>query len=123
MDIQKQIDRIKAHPDAAGIGMILCHNGVVRGTSREGRPVSGLTVRVDEAKLEAVLAAHRKMPGIVDIQVEIVADRPLAVGDDVMALVVGGDIRENVIAALSATLNAIKSEVTHKTQFFTDDAH
>jgi molybdopterin synthase catalytic subunit len=121
MNIQHLIDRIKAHPDSAKIGMILCHNGIVRGASREGRPVTGLRVSVDAAKLEAVLATHRRMPGIVDIQVEIVADKPLAVGDDVMALVVGGDIRENVIAALSDTLNAIKSEVTGKTQFFTDE--
>jgi molybdopterin synthase catalytic subunit len=121
MNIQKLIDRIKAHPDSAKIGMILCHNGIVRGTSREGQPVTGLQVTVDETKLEAVLAEHRRMPGIVDIQVEIAADCPLNVGDDVMVLVVGGDIRENVIAALSSTLNAIKSKVTGKTQFFVDE--
>lgn len=120
MNVQTLIDRIKAHPDAAKIGMILCHNGIVRGTSRDGRAVSGLRVSVDEEKLASVLETHRRMPGIVDIQVEIVTGRPLAVGDDVMALVVGGDIRENVIAALSQALNAIKSEVTAKTQFFID---
>ena len=120
MNIQQLIDRIKAHPEAAKIGMILCHNGIVRGTSRDGRSVSGLTVSVDEDKLASVLETHRRMPGIVDIQVEIVAGRPLAVGDDVMAIVVGGDIRENVIAALSGALNAIKSEVTVKKQFFID---
>ena len=120
MNIQRLIDQIKAHPNADKIGMILCHNGIVRGTSREGRPVSGLEISVDAAKLADVLETHRKMPGIIDIQVEIAADRPLAVGDDVMALVVGGDIRENVIAALSATLNTIKSEVTSKNQNFID---
>jgi molybdopterin synthase catalytic subunit len=76
---------------------------------------------VDENKLASVLETHRRMPGIIDIQVEIVADRPLVVGDDVMAIVVGGDIRENVIAALSGALNAIKSEVTAKKQFFIDN--
>jgi molybdopterin synthase catalytic subunit len=121
MNVQTLIDRIKAHPEAAKIGMILCHNGIVRGTSRDGRAVSGLKVSVDQEKLASVLETHRRMPGIVDIQVEIVTGRPLAVGDDVMALVVGGDIRENVIAALSQTLNAIKSEVTAKTQFFINE--
>ena len=120
MNMQRLIDHIKAHPDAAKIGMLLCHNGIVRGTARDGRPVSGLEVAVDAPKLAAVLEHHRKMPGVVDIQVEIAADRHLKVGDDVMNLVVGGDIRENVIAALSATLNAIKSEVTAKTQHFID---
>jgi molybdopterin synthase catalytic subunit len=37
-----------------------------------------------------------------------------------MLLVVAGDIRENVIAVLSDTLNAIKSTVTAKTEFFTE---
>jgi molybdopterin synthase catalytic subunit len=120
MNIQSLIDRIKNHPDAAKIGMILCHNGIVRGSSRDGRAVSGLEVSVDEEKLAAVLETNRRMPGIIDIQVEIIAGRSLSVGDDVMAIVVGGDIRENVIAALSATLNTIKSEVTAKKQFFID---
>jgi molybdopterin synthase catalytic subunit len=121
MNIQRLIDRMKAHPEADKIGMILCHNGIVRGTSRDGRVVSGLVVSVDEERLASVLETHRRMPGIVDIQVEIIADRPLSVGDDVMAIVVGGDIRENVIAALSDTLNTIKAEVTAKKQFFIDN--
>jgi molybdopterin synthase catalytic subunit len=39
------------------------------------------------------------------------------VGDDIMLLVVAGDIRENVIAVLNDTLNAIKTSVTNKTEF------
>ena len=54
----------------------------------------------------------------MSIQVDIAADRDLAVGDDVMLLAVAGDIRENVIATLSDTLNAIKATVTSKTEFF-----
>jgi len=42
----------------------------------------------------------------------------LAVGDDVMFIVVAGDIRETVIKTLTDTLNQIKSEVTKKTQIF-----
>jgi molybdopterin synthase catalytic subunit len=42
----------------------------------------------------------------------------LAVGEDVMLLVVAGDVRENVIAVLRDTLDAIKSEVTRKTEYF-----
>jgi molybdopterin synthase catalytic subunit len=40
------------------------------------------------------------------------------VGDDVMVLVVAGDIRDTVIAVLERTLNAVKSTVTSKTEFF-----
>ena len=118
MNIQPLIDAIKARPDYDQAGMILCHNGVVRGTSRDGRRVTGLRVAVDEERLAQVIREHRSRPGIIDILVEINADKDLLVGDDVMLLVVAGDIRENVTAALSDALNAIKSTVTHKTEFF-----
>jgi molybdopterin synthase catalytic subunit len=54
----------------------------------------------------------------VDIKVEIAEDRDLAIGDDVMLLLVAGDIRENVIAVLTDTLNQIKTTVTEKTEYF-----
>ena len=118
MDINTIMASIKANPDYSRAGMVLYHNGIVRGTSRDGRPVSGLRVAVDRKRLTEVLAVYRARPGIVDIQVEIAADQDLAVGDDVMLLAVAGDIRENVIDTLREALNAIKTTVTHKTEFF-----
>jgi len=118
VDLTRMIDSIKKHPDYHQAGMILCHNGVVRDTSRDGRKVSGLTISVDHEKLRQVVETNKKKPGIVEILVEIAENRNLAVGDDVMLLVVAGDIRENVITVLSDTLNAIKTTVTKKTEFF-----
>lgn len=112
------ISKVKAHPAYDQVGMILCHNGVVRGTSRDGRRVTGLRVTVDQKRLVDVLAQQRARPGIVDIQVEIAADQDLCVGDDVMLLLVAGDIRENVIEVLTDTLNAVKTTVTVKNEFF-----
>ena len=112
------LNAVKKHPQFDQAGMVLCHNGVVRSTSRDGRRVSGLRVQVDDKRLADVMAAARRRPGIVDVQVAIAADRDLAVGDDVMVLVVAGDVRENVIAALEETLNTIKTTVTSKTEFF-----
>jgi molybdopterin synthase catalytic subunit len=112
------IDSIKKHPDYHRAGMILCHNGVVRDTSRDGRKVSGLTISVDHEKLRQVVETYKKKPGIVEILVEVAENKKLAVGDDVMFLVVAGDIRENVITILNDTLNAIKTTVTQKTEFF-----
>jgi molybdopterin synthase catalytic subunit len=119
MDINTIMAAIKANPEYAKAGMVLYHNGIVRSTSRDGRPVTGLRVKVDRQTLEKVVQAHRQRPGIVDIQVEIAADRNLEIGDDVMLLAVAGDIRENVIDTLRDTLNAIKTTVTEKTEFFT----
>ena len=118
MDINLMLEAIKKHPDYEKVGMILCHNGVVRGTSRDGRAVEGLRVAVDHQKLADIISEQKKIAGIVDITVEIAEDRDLAVGDDVMLLLVAGDIRENVIAVLTDTLNLIKGTVTSKTEFF-----
>ncbi|QTA79057.1 Molybdopterin biosynthesis protein E [Desulfonema limicola] len=118
MNISKMIEKIKTHPDYHKSGMILCHNGVVRETSRSGEEVTGLKVAVDHEKLKQIIDEQKKRPGIIDILIEINEDRNLAVGDDVMGLVVAGDIRENVIASLTDTLNAVKSTVTTKTEFF-----
>ena len=117
MNIAKLIERVKRHPDFKRAGMLLCHNGVVRETSRAGQPVSGLRIAVDHERLAAILAEQRQRPGIVDIQVEIAENENLTVGDDVMGLVVAGDIRENVIAVLADTLDLIKKTVTKKTEF------
>ncbi|MDM8524946.1 molybdenum cofactor biosynthesis protein MoaE [Desulfococcaceae bacterium HSG8] len=118
MNLNNLINTIKAHPDYDRVGMILAHNGVVRCTSRDGRKVSGLKVSVDHEKLEQVIQTHKKRPGIVEILVEIAEDRELTVGEDVMFIVVAGDIRDHVIATLNDTLNAVKSTVTRKTEFF-----
>ena len=118
MDISKLIQAVKSHPDYHMAGMILCHNGVVRRSSRDGREVTGLRVKVDHQKLDRVVSENKNRPGIVDILVDIAEDRDLAVGDDVMALVVAGDIRENVISVLTDTLNAIKTTVTSKTEYY-----
>ncbi|MBW1616446.1 MAG: molybdenum cofactor biosynthesis protein MoaE [Deltaproteobacteria bacterium] len=112
------IEKIKKHPDYNKAGMILCHNGVVRETSRDGKKVSELSVKADRALLKEVIEKYKKYPGIIEILIEIKDNRKLLVGDDVMKLVVAGDIRENVISALSGALNEVKKSVTSKTEFF-----
>jgi molybdopterin synthase catalytic subunit len=120
MKLEQLIEKIKQHPDYHQAGMILAHNGVVRQTSRDGRKVSGLRVAVDRKKLADIVARKKETPGIVEIIVEIFDERDLAVGDDVMFLVVAGGIRETVIATLKETLDEIKSTVTQKTEFYID---
>jgi molybdopterin synthase catalytic subunit len=118
MDITTMVEKIKQHPDFHKAGMILCHNGVVRATSREGDEVTGLEVVVDNDRLDQIIREQKKRPGIIDILIHINEGKKLAVGDDVMFLVVAGNIRENVIASLTDTLNLVKTEATGKKQFF-----
>lgn len=118
MDIKKMLDAVKAHPDFDKVGMLLCHNGVVRATSRDGRKVKGLRVSVDHPRLDRIIGEQKQKPGIVDIQVAIAENQDLSIGDDVMLLLVAGDVRENVIAVLTETLNQIKTTVTQKTEYY-----
>ncbi|MFC1815424.1 molybdenum cofactor biosynthesis protein MoaE [Thermodesulfobacteriota bacterium] len=118
MNVTPLIETVKKYPNYDKVGMILCHNGVVRSTSRDGRRVSGLKITVDHEKLQQVIKTQKTKPGIVEILVQIDENKNLSVGDDVMLLLVAGDIRENVIPTLHDTLNAIKTTVTEKTEFF-----
>jgi molybdopterin synthase catalytic subunit len=115
MDMNALIDTIKSHPDYHKVGMILCHNGVVRGTSRGGTPVSSVTVSAERKAIGRIVAEQKKRPGIVEILVEV-NEGDLAVGDDLLFIVVAGDIREHVIPVLSDTLNLIKAQGTRKTE-------
>ena len=122
MDLNALMQQVKSHPDYSKVGMVLCHNGVVRATSRDGRSVSAISIKVDWEKLDGIVTEHKAYPGIVDVRVELADEhRRLDVGEDVMYIVVAGDIRENVIKCLTDTLNAIKSSVTSKTEYFLED--
>jgi len=113
MELVEMIKKVKSHPDFHKAGMILCHDGVVRGTTRGGEPISELTVKANRPRLEEIVAEIKSRPGILEVLVEI-REGLLHVGDDVMFVVVAGDIRENVFPALMDTVNRVKAEVTEK---------
>lgn len=115
MNLTDMMKKVKNHPDYHKAGMILCHNGVVRGTSRGGHLVSELLVKADRQRLAGIIEEMKKRPGIIEVLAEV-AEGKLRVGDDVMFVVVAGDFRENVFPVLMDTVNAIKKEVTKKTE-------
>ena len=106
----------KADPSAAGCGMYLFHNGVVRETARakvrEGAadtaPVAGMHFSYDAEKVEAARQAALQLPGIAYARVWLNSGE-LSVGDDIMLVLVGGDIRPHVIDALQALVGEIKN--------------
>ena len=116
MDIQRMIATLKSHPDSRKIGMIASHLGVVRGTSRDGRPVETVEVVYDRERLRKILEEIRALPGIVDALVEIQEGR-LQVGDELLAVAVAGDIREHVFDALIQAVNRIKAEASRKKEY------
>ncbi len=115
MDMNALINTIKTRPDYHKVGMILCHNGVVRGSSRDGSPVQKVTVRADRKAIDRIVAEQKNRPGIIEILVEI-NEGDLDIGEDLLSIVVAGDIREHVIPVLTDTLNLIKAQGTKKTE-------
>ncbi len=116
MGLAEMIERIKSHPNISEAGMILCHNGIVRETSRDGYPVKGIEIRVNEDRLASLLGEMRRRPGIVEVLAEVREGR-LMVGEDIMWVVVAGDIRDNVFPVLMDTVDRIKKEVAKKVEF------
>ena len=113
----------KAHESAPKIGMYLTHNGTVRQTAKaqvrhgaEGaKPVTGMAFSYDKAKVDAVIADTYKMDGIYYIRVWLNEGR-LDVGDDIMYVLIGGDIRPRVVDALQYLVGRIKNECVTETE-------
>ncbi len=115
MDISKTIAEMKKRPDfAENVGMILIHNGTVRGWSRgDHTEVTGLESYADKEKIEQIRQEYLKKPGIYDIIVEPHEGKFLP-GDDLLFILVAGDIREHVKSVLAEVLDRIKSEAITK---------
>ena len=111
----------KADESAAQCGMYLVHNGVVRETPKAeargiatdgvqpGDKVGGLYFGYDQAKVDATIARTRELPGIFYVRVWL-NEGELSVGDDIMYVLVGGDIRPRVIDALQSLVATLKNE-------------
>jgi len=107
------IEIIKRNPNFEKVGMILCHNGIVRGYSKDGRKVKGLKVKLDKTKLKELINKIKNKPGIIDVLVDI-REGKLEIGEDIMFAVIAGDIRENVFPALEEAVNSIKGDILQK---------
>lgn len=110
MDISQAIAQLKERPGfASRVGMVLVHNGVVRATSRQdGRTVAALEVEPDQAAVEAIRRECRQRPGIFEVVIEARAGR-FVPGDDLLFIIVAGDLRENVKPVLAEVLDRVKA--------------
>ena len=89
----------KADVSAADCGMYLTHNGVVRATPK---------AEVRGVETDGVAPGH-KVGGIGYVRVWL-ASGELTVGDDIMLVLIGGDIRPHVVDALQSLVGTIKNE-------------
>lgn len=113
--LEEWLREAKEQPESRGAGMYLFHNGVVRETAKayarngveEGKAISGMRFSYDQEKVEAAVERARKLPGITHIRVWL-NEGLLSVGDDIMLVLVGGDIRPRVIEALQSLVQELK---------------
>ena len=113
MDLSDMIRKVKEHPEYHKAGMILCHNGVVRETSRQGKRISRLVVKADSKRLAEIAAEMKKRLGIIEVLAQV-NEGSLTAGDDIMFVVVAGDFRENVFPVLMEAVDLIKKDATQK---------
>lgn len=115
MHIDDMMESLRAQEGfAENVGMVLIHNGVVRGWSRQNHQnVIAVEVSPKEDVIAAIVKDIEARPGIwrVLVKAESGLKKP---GDDLLKLVVAGDVRENVIPALSDLLNRVKAEGFNK---------
>ena len=113
----------KAHESAPKIGMYLTHNGTVRQSAKakvrygaeDTQPVTGMLFSYDAAKVDAVIADAYKMEGIYYIKVWL-NEGQLKMGDDIMYVLIGGDIRPRVVDALQYLVGRVKNECVIETE-------
>lgn len=115
MDISKTIQELKQRDDFTdNVGMILIHNGTVRNWSRADRQhVTALETKVDQDKVDALREEYLQKTGIYEIIVEAHSGT-FKPGDDLLFIIVAGDLRENIKPVLAELLDRIKAEAVSK---------
>lgn len=117
--------------NASLCGMYLFHNGVVRSTARakvrgqevkdrdssRDRAVTGMVFDYDPEKVDHAVAAARRLPGIYYVRVWLNRGQ-LEPGDDIMLVLVGGDIRPHVIDALQSLVGELKNHCVTEQEIY-----
>lgn len=118
--LEDLISKVKRHPLISQAGMILCHNGIVRASDRSGeKTVSALQVAVNSAEIDQVKNWAESCKGIVAVEIQAFEGK-LQVGEDLLYVVIAGDIRENVFAVMRETIDRIKAGGVQKTEYYAE---
>ena len=114
--IDQWLREAKAHESAPKIGMYLTHNGTVRQTAKakvrqgaDAPDVSGMYFTCDQQKVDAAVAETCRMDGIYYVRAWL-NEGELELGDDIMYVLIGGDIRPRVVDALQFLVGKLKNE-------------
>ena len=119
------IKEAKEDKSAPECGMYLFHNGIVRQSAkakvRQGdisaSDVKGMVFSYDKEKVEEAVENTQNMPGIGYVRVWL-NEGQLEVGDDIVLVLVGGDIRPHVVDALQSLVGELKNHCVKEEELF-----
>ena len=119
------IKEAKEDKSAPECGMYLFHNGIVRQSAkakvRQGdisaSDVKGMVFSYDKEKVEEAVENTQNMPGIGYVRVWL-NEGQLEVGDNIMLVLVGGDIRPHVVDALQSLVGELKNHCVNEEELF-----
>lgn len=121
--VDQWLAEAKADESAPRCGMYLTHNGTVRELPKklvregidDGSKVTGMRFSYDEAGVEAARQEALAMPGIEYVRCWL-NEGTLGLGDDIMYILIGGDIRPHVVDCLQALVGKIKNELVSEVE-------
>lgn len=111
--IDEWLKEIKKTSDPESLGMIIIHNGVVRGTAKDGKPVKAMELSFNKEDLENCINSLKKREGITAVRAWI-NNGLLNIGDDIMVVLVAGRFRTDVLPVFQELLSTIKNEIVRE---------
>ena len=119
------IKEAKEDKSAPECGMYLFHNGIVRQSARakvrqgdiSASDVKGMVFSYDKEKVEEAVENTQNMPGIGYVRVWL-NEGQLEVGDNIMLVLIGGDIRPHVVDALQSLVGELKNHCVKEEELF-----
>lgn len=116
----------KASENADKCGMFLTHNGVVRATAKaqvrageQKPPVAQVDFSYDAAGVEAAVAEALTWDGVYYVKVWL-NEGVLNVGESIMYVLIGADIRPRCIDALQNLVSKIKNDLVVEKELYVE---
>ncbi len=121
--VDQWLKEAKADESAPRVGMYLTHNGTVRELPKkqvrqgidDGSKVVGMNFSYDAEAVEKARQEALQMPGIEYVRCWL-NEGTLKVGDDIMYVLIGGDIRPHVVDCLQELVGRIKNEMVSEVE-------
>ena len=124
--IEEWLKEGKSSENADKCGMFLAHNGIVRATAKaqvrggeEMPPVAQVEFSYDAAGVEAAIADALTWDGVYFVKVWL-NEGVLEVGESIMYVMIGADIRPRCIDALQKLVTKIKTDLVVEKEIFVD---